>query len=191
MKGRLACVARDRGFTLVEMLMVLTVAVVLLTLGAPAFIDTVRNNRLVTTMNALSGTLASARAEAVAQRRVVTVCGSSDGLECDGEWTQGWISFLDEDGDETVDDDETVLRRADAVPGAISVALLGGDATVGYNSQGFVETGAATTLRVCDDRGDAHGRALLVSASGRVSVATDTDSDGIVDDVAGNNIDCP
>ena len=97
MKGRLACVARDRGFTLVEMLMVLTVAVVLLTLGAPAFIDTVRNNRLVTTMNALSGTLASARAEAVAQRRVVTVCGSSDGLECDGEWTQGWISFLDED----------------------------------------------------------------------------------------------
>lgn len=187
----------EGGFTLVELLMVLVVGVILLTIGAPAFNDTVKNNRLVASMNALSGMLGSARAEAIAQRATVTVCGSSDGESCDGEWAQGWISFLDSatapDTAGVVDAGDTVLRRANAVPGTISVALAGADTTVSYGSQGFATTGANSTFRLCDDRGDTHGRALLVSSTGRVSVATDTDAepDGIVDDAAGDNIDCP
>lgn len=183
----------EGGFTLVELLMVLVVGVILLTIGAPAFNDTVKNNRLVASLNALSGMLGSARAEAIAQRATVTVCGSSDGESCDGEWAQGWISFLDGDNDGTADADDTVLRQANAVPGTISVALVGDDATVSYDSQGFARTGANSTFRLCDNRGDTHGRALLVSSTGRVSVATDTDAtpDGIVDDADGDNIDCP
>ena len=185
----------EGGFTLVELLMVLVVGVILLTIGAPAFNDTVKNNRLVASMNALSGMLGSARAEAIAQRATVTICSSTDGAECDeDEWGKGWISFLDldNDGEVEVDDGETVLRRANAVPGTISVALVG-VTTVRYGSQGFATTGANSTFRLCDDRGDTHGRALLVSSTGRVSVATDTDAepDGIVDDAAGGNIDCP
>lgn len=184
----------EGGFTLVELLMVLVVGVILLTIGAPAFNDTVKNNRLVASMNALSGMLGSARAEAIAQRATVTVCSSTDGAECDeDEWEKGWISFLDLDNDGAVDADDTVLRRANAVPGTISVALAGDDATVSYDSQGFARTGANSTFRLCDNRGDAHGRALLVSSTGRVSVATDTSAtpDGIVDDADGDNIDCP
>jgi len=180
------------GFTLVELLITLVMGAILLTIAAPAFNDTVMNNRGVASINALAGLLGSARSEAIAQRATVTVCGSSNGTACDAQWTNGWISFLDSDNDGTVDTGETVLRRANTVPGSISIALVGAT-TVRYGSQGFATTGANGTFRVCDSRGDTHGRALVISSTGRVSVATDTNStpDGIVNDASGNNIHCP
>ena len=54
---------------------------------------------------------------------------------------------------------------------------------------GGVSSGLLTHLA----RGDTHGRELNISETGRVSVATHTAAspDGIVDDAAGTNIDCP
>ena len=89
-------------------------------------------------------------------------------------------------------DGDVVLKRVNSVPDTINVAFVGAT-TVRFNSQGFAVAGSSGTMRFCDERGDTYGRALNISATGRVSVATDTDSspDGIVDDAAGTNIDCP
>lgn len=183
---------RATGFTLVEMLMVLTVGMILLMIGVPSFNSFIKGNRLTSQVNALSGTLSGARAEAIAQRNTVTVCGSSTGTSCNGAWGSGWISFLDLDADGTVDAGETVLGVADDVPPNVGIVFVGAT-TVRYNNQGFAIAGSSGTLRLCDDRGSRYGRALVVSPTGRVSVATDTDSpkDGIVDDANGNNIACP
>ena len=180
------------GFTLVEMLITLLVVVILLTAGAPAFNDTIMNNRLVVGANSLAGMLASARAEAIARRATVTVCGSSAGTTCDAAWSSGAIFFVDNDADGALDADETVLKHSAASPGAVGVGLSGAT-TVRYGSQGFATTGANSSFVLCDKRGAAYGKALTVSSTGRASVATDTDTipDGIVDDAAGNNIVCP
>ncbi len=184
----------QRGFTLVEMMVVLALALVLLTIGVPSFNQIIKNNRLIAQTNALSGLLASARSEAITQRAVVTVCGSSDGTACDGQWSAGWISFLDVNGNATVNtgDGDTVLKYVNTVPDTVGVALDGAT-TVRFNSQGFAVAGSSGTMLFCDDRGDTHARALNISATGRVSVATDTDAtpDGIVDDAGGTNISCP
>ncbi|MBK7729229.1 MAG: GspH/FimT family pseudopilin [Gammaproteobacteria bacterium] len=184
----------QRGFTLVETMVVLALALILLTAGVPIFNQIIKNNRLVAQANALSGLMASARSEAITQRAVVTVCGSSNGTACDGQWSAGWISFLDVNGNAAVNtgDGDVVLKRVNSVPDTINVAFVGAT-TVRFNSQGFAVAGSSGTMRFCDERGDTYGRALNISATGRVSVATDTDSspDGIVDDAAGTNIDCP
>jgi len=178
--------------TLVELLVALAVAVILVTVGVPGFTAVVKNNRLVASANALAGLLGEARSESVSQRRPVSVCGSSSGTACDASWSVGAVAFLDADADGVIDAGDTVLRQS-ANPVSAVTAALSGPTTVRYTSMGWLAANSAGTFRFCDDRGNRYARAVLLSATGRVSAATDTDNppDGIVDDAAGTNISCP
>jgi type IV fimbrial biogenesis protein FimT len=73
----------------------ITVLGLLLGLGVPSFINVTRNNRLATQANELVTALSLARSEANKRGLPVSVCASSSGAECDGEWTDGWIVFVD------------------------------------------------------------------------------------------------
>jgi len=54
----------QRGFTLMELMFTITVLAILLGLAVPSFLDTVRNNRLITQNNEFIGALNLARNEA-------------------------------------------------------------------------------------------------------------------------------
>ncbi|MCB1844446.1 MAG: prepilin-type N-terminal cleavage/methylation domain-containing protein, partial [Halioglobus sp.] len=49
---------RPKGFSIVELMVVMLILAVLLGVGAPAFLETVRNNRMITELYALRATLA-------------------------------------------------------------------------------------------------------------------------------------
>ena len=103
-----------RGFTLIELMVTIAVAAVLLALAQPSFTALINSNRLAAQSNELVAGLQEARIEALRANRRVTVCRSSNGTTCDaaaGNWT-GWISFVDTDGDQVVDDGETLLRSS-------------------------------------------------------------------------------
>src|SRR5947209_2461821 len=86
-----------RGFTLVELLVVLAIAAILVGYGAPAFSGLLRSTRLTTATNDLFAGMLMARSEAVKRRSRVALCKSSDGQSCTaaGGWEQGWIVFHD------------------------------------------------------------------------------------------------
>lgn len=74
------------GFTLIEMLVVMTVAAILLATGVPAFNSFIQNDRDITQINSLVLRLNYARSEAV-KRNVatgITVCPSVDTQTCPG-----------------------------------------------------------------------------------------------------------
>jgi type IV fimbrial biogenesis protein FimT len=179
------------GFTLVELMVTIVLMAILLGVAVPSFNTTIRNNRLVAHAHALVGTLNSARAEAIAQKRTVTVCGSTNGASCGATaWVDGWMSFIDESGDAAYDAaEDTILRIVDSAPQDVELTFSGG--TVRYNSLGFATTGSAGTFLLCDPRGDQFARAVLVSPTGRVSIATDTDDSGVVNDASGSDVSCP
>lgn len=87
--------ARTRGFTLLELLVTLTVASILVSVGVPGFIDIVRNNRAATNANELVSALSIARSEAIRRGARISVCRSDDAATCDGTWADGWIVFVD------------------------------------------------------------------------------------------------
>ena len=183
---------RYRGFTLVELMVTIVLLAILLGIAVPSFSTIVRNNRLVAHANALVGTLNSARAEAIAQKRTVTVCGSDDGNSCDAtKWADGWMSFIDEAGDAAFDAaDDTVLRVMDSVPADVELGFSSGGA-VRYNSLGFAAAGSSGTFLFCDPRGSRFARAVLVSPTGRVSTAVDTNGNDTVNDASGADVECP
>ncbi len=87
---------RIRGFSLYELLMTLTLVALVLTLGIPSFGSIVANNRLRVEVDALFHAVHLARKASVVRRRVITICPSYDGFNCEPclDWSMGWMMFV-------------------------------------------------------------------------------------------------
>src|SRR3569833_4532748 len=96
--------ALSRGFTLVELLVTISIATILVTLAVPSFSDFVKNNRMITQPTDFVTAMNVARSEAIRRGTRITLCKSSDGAGCVSgrNWEQGWIVFVDDDGDGAV-----------------------------------------------------------------------------------------
>ncbi len=160
---------RQRGVSLVEALSVTAITALLAAAAAPAYTNLMQENRLSAQANAVLGALQYARSEAVMRGGHVTLCAESAGA-CLGtsDWAQGWVAFADADGDGVLDPGEALLRRWPAVHDSHSLNK-GKKVRVRFDAQGFA-AGYNDTFRLCDARGPAHGRSIIVSNQGRVRV---------------------
>ncbi|NNM51009.1 MAG: prepilin-type N-terminal cleavage/methylation domain-containing protein [Pseudomonadales bacterium] len=120
------------GFTLVEMMIVLTIAGILGAMAVSAYHTSIYKNHILAETDQLQTDLAYASMEAVRTGLSVTICASSDGTTCNGStsWTSGWIVFDDPTAtQQTVTG--TVIRRYQS-------ALVDGDTLEADNSIGAV-----------------------------------------------------
>ena len=88
----------NTGFTLIEMMVTITVAAILLGIAVPSFSKMIERNRLSTGVNEFMGALMIARSEAVNRSLPVSICVSDDGASCDtslDNYAKGWIIFSD------------------------------------------------------------------------------------------------
>lgn len=180
------------GVTLIELLVALSVMAIVLTLGVPAFTDFLASNRMTAAANDVVSSLHLARSEALKRRRPVTLCASenaeSPNPTCSGgaNTSLGWLVFVDDDADVTVDAGELVIAVHGPLPESIqsnSAWDNGGDGAPFYIA--FDETGlradlpaagsrSVTDVQLCDERGDrdvgggiAAGRWIQLAATGR------------------------
>ncbi len=91
---------KQSAFSLIELLVTLTVIGVLIGLVAPSFQAQVLGSRSVAQADGLTEALNLARYEAVRRAKRVTVCASSDSLTstptCTGNWEDGMLMFVDQ-----------------------------------------------------------------------------------------------
>ena len=167
---------RQRGFTLIELIVTLSIAAILLTVAVPNFITFVQNNRLASQANDFVTMLNYARSEAVKRNQTITVCSSTTGTSCAGSatWDSGLLVFADSSGDGVVDVGEDILQVRQAMEGS-NTLRAGARTRVTYRSNGF-SPGFNDTFRLCDSRGKDSARAIVVSMQGRVSTRTGTAS---------------
>jgi len=159
----------QRGFTLIELLVTITVLAIILGVGVPGLRDFVLNNRQVSAVNEMVGSLQYARTEAVTRNRSVSLCPSSNGTSCSGsDWAVGWIVFDDLDGDGSVDGGETVLRQVEALNRLDFVSDGGIAGAVTYRRNGRAM--ATGNFTVCDSRGASDGKVVILDLSGRPRV---------------------
>ena len=121
------------GFTLIELMVTISLIVVVMALAAPSFTAYQRNAELTSVANTLLSSLTAARAEAMKRGRNVTV------VPADGShWTSGWIVFVDEDASGTKASTETTLSSEPAPASAITIATVPADMTyVMFNGSGY------------------------------------------------------
>lgn len=89
-----------RGFSLVEMMVVVSILGILAAIGMPSYQQMISSTRILNEINDLRGHLEYARSEALKRGQTVVVCPSSDGSSCDTtsqNWEKGWIVFATSD----------------------------------------------------------------------------------------------
>ena len=154
------------GFTLIELMIVLTIVAVVLVLAPPGMRQLSLSTNLKTYSFDILSSVHLSRSEAIKRNTPVTLCVSSDGATCagSGDWEQGWI-VLAADG--------TVIKHAQS---AMEGYRITGSATApGSHTMVFQPTGGASTssdITICrklPDLGNQE-RVVRVSATGRARV---------------------
>ena len=99
---------RARGFTLVELLVVMTIGAILVAAAVPSFSWFIATTRAGNAANTMVGAFELARSEAIRRNTVVSVCRTLDPnaaeavLACSnaagggyaaGDWASGWVMF--------------------------------------------------------------------------------------------------
>ena len=140
-------------------------------------------------VNELHASLNVARTEAVKRNDNVSVCRSSNGTACVGNWEDGWIVFVDADADGSVDDGDNILRVHGDISGGTSLAFS--QTYITYVNSGLASVGTASTFTLCDPRGASVARGLVIGTSGRPRLAKDSNDNGIPEDGDGTDLVCP
>lgn len=166
--------ARCRGFTLLELMMTVTVAALLLTAGVPSLRSVTMNSRLIAHTNEFVTSINLARSGAVRYQRNATVCLSSNydaplpTCSAGTDWSNGWIVWVDKDRDAATDSDEILLVH-EPLSGSATLTSSSMNRFT-YDARGFGRSGA-DILTLCDGRTGETGRAVRVNNVGRTSVA--------------------
>jgi len=147
-----------RGFTLVELLVTISIAAILLSLAAPSFSDLILNQQVRVSAGDLQTSFFYARSEAIKRAADVSVVPSG------GDWKNGWTVQLT---------DGTVLRRQALL--SDQLASMSG-VTVTYQSNGHLPPPVIGTI-VIRVSGNTHvtARCISIDLSGRPSLVVDTD----------------
>ncbi len=143
------------GFTLTELVIVMSIVAILAAIGVPSFKYVTTSNRIATEINGLLGDMQFARSEAIKEGQSVTVCASaSPYTQCTGSpagsaWQNGWIVFLDANTSETVDPGEAILRVQPAFSGTDTfVASTNTFSAITFNRMGYAPTGVAANITI-------------------------------------------
>ena len=183
----------QKGFTLYELLITVLIVGVILSLGVPNLQDFAANSRLTGTANDLHAAFQLARSEAVRAKTNVTICASADPLgpnaDCNGTWNQGYIVFLDDDGDLNRNAaNETVVRSHGPIDNTVTLAVRDDATYFSYASTGLGrgDVGGGSALSqviICDNGGTAEAsqgfysaRLFVTTPIGRATVVRDLTS---------------
>jgi type IV fimbrial biogenesis protein FimT len=146
---------RISGFTLIELMVTISIAAIMLALAAPSFQSLIRNTYAQTVSTELATTLGFARSEAIKRGWRVVVCkssapqASSPGCDTSAAWNNGWVVFVDKNENGTVDSGEA-LRVGQ--PANTRVAITGDTnfaSSVTYLPTGYSSNATDGSLTFC------------------------------------------
>lgn len=169
----------DTGFTLVELIITLTIAGVLLALAVPAMQTFILDQRLTTQANDFVADLNLARSEAVRRATNVTVCkqgGTATSPSCStsAAWSAGRIVYVDTDSDSTLDSSETVLRVRESLDGTSNTlnAIPSSTNSIVFAGTGLttLSSGSEVAMRLCDSRGASKAVTVWINSTGRTRI---------------------
>jgi len=153
---------KNSAFTLIELVVTLTIIGILLAIVAPNMGTFVVSNRLTTQANEFIADINLARSEAIKQGGNIGICASSNGSSCTGSWQNGWIVY--------VASSSSVLRTHESLSG--NNTLSGPQTNVVFDRAGLLTNSAAAgNYTLCNSQ-NGMSRIINVQVTGRPSLSS-------------------
>lgn len=150
-----------RGFSLIELLIVLGIASLLLAVGVPAMKYLTDTNKIRSASYSILANINFARNEAIKRNSEVSIIP-------DSEWNNGW----------NISADSTKLRTQQNIN---TVEIASTNSTITYDQDGRLTSGGTVTFTVDITNSPAVKRCVTVELSGHASIQQDKDDDGDCD----------
>ena len=159
---------RQRGLTLLEMVVALVVTSLLLGFAIPAWSAAVARAHAESARVVLFDSLTRAINHATATGVEVVLCPGSAGTCRESfDWSGGWLAYADLDGDRRHDPVEPLLDRRPALGDDVHLRSTRGRKRIVVRPNGGT-AGSNATFTLCDARGRTRAVTLVLANSGRL-----------------------
>lgn len=159
------------GFTLLELMITLTVVGILAVIAIPNFRTFLLNQRRDSVIDALVASLNYARNQALNLDQNTTLCAGTPGISCTGgSWATGWEVVQAQPGAASVVLTTHTLQATSTAPALTAVNGSSGFQFTGNGLVNFVPVlaGGKELLKVCDSRGASFARAIEINRAGYI-----------------------
>lgn len=154
---------RHAGFTLIELAATSAILAILASVAMPSMSALIERQRASATASSLIAHMQLARMAAVSRNRRAVLCPSGDGANCEAgtDWSQGWMLFIDDDGNRRPDASEDILRvEPEPTSRHLRITSSAGRQQLRYLPDG-TSAGTNLTLSICNARGELLGRVIV------------------------------
>jgi type IV fimbrial biogenesis protein FimT len=168
----------SRGFSLIELMVVVTVAAVLIAVAAPGLTDMATSAKLNAEGDRWVATTQQARSEAIKRNRVVTMCAWTGALDANDQpvcatsggaqaWGSGWVVGFTDAGT------WTVIERSPATASGYRMEVTSGSNAVyavAFQPSGVGSGTATATVCRSTPAGNLQQRTIQLSITGRTTL---------------------
>ncbi|QIZ77120.1 GspH/FimT family pseudopilin [Ferrimonas lipolytica] len=161
---------RSMGFTLVELMITIVIAMIILSITVPSFNQLIESSRVKTTQDLLTSAIQRAQQEAIRSGRSAYLCPSVDGTGCSSAWAadRGWLIFLDQDRDDNfTSSNDSIISVQTTIDAA---EIEGSSVKLHFFPSGHVAdvSGAAPSFSICSGSDNVDDRRFSINRVGRV-----------------------
>jgi prepilin-type N-terminal cleavage/methylation domain-containing protein len=159
------------GFTLIELMVTVSVAAILLAVAVPSLTSVYERTRSSTAINNIENSIAFARNQAISYGRKIVVCPGS-GSSCTGDWIDGYVIFIDDDNDNKVDNNTSVLKKEQHL-NLKDFIKVSPDKAIIFNTDGMLSGDSEMSIHYCPSSKDSeYSKGISISLSGKISTIT-------------------
>ena len=158
------CIITQRGFTMVELLITISIVGILAAIALPSFQEILLSYKLRSYSNALVASVYLARGESIKSNTTVLMCASTNGTSCGGVWGDGWIVLRG----------TTVAQRLERIATGFRITDSGGLSSLTFQPTGIGATQATFTICRAMPSVGSQERVVSVSATGKPSTSKTT-----------------
>jgi type IV fimbrial biogenesis protein FimT len=144
---------KQKGFSLLELMIVLAILSILAVISAPSFRNIVLNNDLATRTNEFKAAISFARLESVKRGRSVILAP-----ETANAWNSGLIVYQETDGTLGFSEGE-IIRVWDASPSGLLTVARNSNSTLIFSPDGTLSATTSEVFVLCDERSGANNTA--------------------------------